>query len=97
MKELIITARLQKWGGPSSWYYVATTKEQGEKLRAAQKDKKRRGFGSVRVRARVGETSFDTSLFPTKDGPYLLFIKAGVRKKEGLMEKSPVQARCTLL
>ncbi len=97
MESLVIQGALYKWQGPSVWYFLPTTKAQGEELRKSQKNKKRLGFGSVRVRAVIGSTSFDTSIFPTKDGPYLLPIKASVRKKEGLVDKGPVTARCEFL
>lgn len=97
MKNLRIEGKLFKWEGPSAWYFLPTTKVQGGELRKAQEGKKRLGFGSIRVRAAIGATSFETSIFPTKDGPYLLPIKASVRKKEGLVDKGPVTARCEFL
>jgi hypothetical protein len=97
MKKLTIDGKLWVWQGPSAWYFLPTTKEQGAMLRAAQKGKRRTGFGSLRVRATIGKTAFDTSLFPTKDGPYLLPVKASVRKAEGLYEKSKVVATCVFL
>lgn len=97
MKQLIIQGALYKWQGPSAWYFLPTTKAQGAELRKMQMGKKRLGFGSVRVRAVIGSTSFDTSIFPTKDGPYLLPIKASVRKKEGLVDKGPVTAHCSFI
>lgn len=97
MKSLRIEGRLWMWSGPSAWYFLPTTKEQGAKLRAVQKGRPRAGFGSLRVRATIGKTSFETSLFPTKDGPYLLPVKASVRKSEGLFDKSKVVAKCVFL
>ena len=43
---------------------------------------KQNGFGSVRVAVTIGSTTWKTSLFPSKEGAYLLPIKAEVRKKE---------------
>ena len=44
---------------------------------------KRRGWGAVRVLVTVGNTSWETSIFPdSKRGAYLLPVKADVRKKE---------------
>jgi hypothetical protein len=45
---------------------------------------KRRGFGSVKVTARIGETRWQTSLFPQKTGGWFLPIKKPVRLAEGL-------------
>ena len=44
------------------------------------------GFWFVRVRATIWNTTWETSIFPTKEKEYLLAIKASVRKKENLHE-----------
>lgn len=45
----------------------------------------RRGFGSVRVKARIGEVEWATSIFPdSKTGTFVLPVKAAVRKKVGV-------------
>jgi hypothetical protein len=45
----------------------------------------RRGFGSVRVRVRVGTSTWTTSIFPDSGrGTYVLPIKRAVRKAEAL-------------
>ena len=43
-----------------------------------------RGFGSIPVKAQIGKTEWKTSIFPTKEGTYLLPVKAIVRNKEGI-------------
>ena len=44
-----------------------------------------RGWGSIRVKATMGGTTWATSIFPSKEaGSYLLPVKAEVRKAEGL-------------
>ena len=45
---------------------------------------KRRGFGSVKVTVCVGESRWQTSLFPQKSGGRFLPIKKPVRLAEGL-------------
>ena len=45
---------------------------------------KRRGFGSVKVTVRLGESRWQTSLFPQKTGGWFLPIKKPVRLAEGL-------------
>ena len=45
--------------------------------------KKHRGFGSLPVEVTVGATTWTTSIFRAKPtSSYLLFLKAGVRKRE---------------
>ena len=47
---------------------------------------KRRGFGSVKVTVTLGESCWQTSLFPNKDGSWFLPIKKPVRVAEGLVD-----------
>ncbi|WP_411699837.1 DUF1905 domain-containing protein [Conyzicola sp.] len=43
------------------------------------------GFGAVKVRVRLGESTWETSIFPGVDGDaYVLPIKKAVRAKAGL-------------
>ena len=45
----------------------------------------RRGFGSVRVRVTVGDTTWTTSVFPdAKRSAYVLPVRKDVRTKEGV-------------
>ena len=73
---------------PIGW--VALTGEAAEAVAAHELARrlelgKRRGFGSVKVTARVGDSRWQTSLFPQKDtGGWFLPIKKPVRLAEGL-------------
>lgn len=44
----------------------------------------RRGFGSVRVRASIGSTTWMTSIFPASGAGYVLPVKRQVRVAESL-------------
>lgn len=57
---------------------------------------KRRGFGSVKVEARTGESSWSTSVFP-QDYGWFLPVKAAIRRAEGLQEGEKAQIELTLL
>ncbi len=57
----------------------------------------RRGFGSVRVEARIGDVTWRTSVFPQSTGGYLLPIKAEVRKRAALSAGDEVTADLTLI
>jgi hypothetical protein len=47
----------------------------------------RRGWGSLRVTATIGKTSWKTSIFPDRESDsYLLPLRSDVRKKEGIQE-----------
>ena len=52
----------------------------------------KRGWGSLPVKVAIGETSWNTSIFPDKKlGSYLLPIKSDVRKKELISAGNIVQ------
>ena len=57
---------------------------------------KRRGFGSVRVTVALGDSRWQTSLFPNKDGSWFLPIKKPVRVAEGLVEGDDVEVELEL-
>ena len=43
------------------------------------------GFGSIKVRARIGQTEWQTSLFPHRDsGGLMILLKAEVRRRESI-------------
>lgn len=73
------------WPGEmAAWHFVHIDKSISDKIRAKHAIKKR-GFGSVRVTAKIGKTSWQTSIFPDKrSGTYLLPLKAAVRRAEGI-------------
>ena len=44
----------------------------------------RRGFGSVKVMAQIGETRWETSVFPSESGDWWLLISKKVMRMEDL-------------
>jgi len=67
-----------------SWMFVTLPVDVSQEIRELTEGM-RRGFGSVRVRVTVGETSWATSVFPDAgSGCYVLPIKRAVRKAEVL-------------
>lgn len=73
-----------------AWYFIRLPQEETEQIKFIV-NPKQVGFGSLRVVATIGETSWQTSIFPDgKRGTYLLPIKAQVRKKEKLEAGSKV-------
>ena len=58
---------------------------------------KRRGFGSVKVTVTLGESRWQTSLFPNKDGSWFLPIKKPVRLAESLDYGDKIEVELELL
>jgi hypothetical protein len=83
---VVFDAELWMWDvrRTDRWTFVSLPVAASEEIRELT-DGSRRGFGSLRVRATVGDTSWATSIFPSADnGTYVLPIKRAVRKAEAL-------------
>ncbi|GAA4684388.1 DUF1905 domain-containing protein [Pseudonocardia yuanmonensis] len=75
-----------------SWIFVSLPPEVAEEIR--EQAPPAAGFGSVRVVARIGATTWRTSIFPdAARDTFVLPVKKAVRRAEGLAEGdvAPVQ------
>ena len=80
-KEFKVQAKLWRWPGDVAWHFINIDKKISAQIRFAYP----KGF--VKITAKVGKTTWDTSLFPQKESrSYLLSIKAQVRNKVDLFE-----------
>ncbi|WP_432994049.1 DUF1905 domain-containing protein [Dactylosporangium sp. CA-233914] len=66
-----------------SWTFVSLPAEASDEIRDRTAGV-RRGFGSLRVRVRVGTSQWATSIFPGGDGVYVLPVKRAIRKAQSL-------------
>jgi hypothetical protein len=58
----------------------------------------RRGFGAVRVRAAIGTSTWQTSIFPDgKRGAYVLPVKKAIRKAQSLEPGDTAEVRVDVL
>jgi hypothetical protein len=84
--HLNFTLRSELWiyQGKAAWFFVTVPEKESAKIKFFSADVKR-GWGSVRVSVKIGDTQWNTSIFPdSKSGTYLLPVKAEIRKKEKL-------------
>jgi hypothetical protein len=79
------------WRGPAPWFFVTVPEHESRELKAIS-GLVTYGWGVIPVHVRIGETEYQTSLFP-KDGRYLVPIKVSVRKAEELQEGDIVSIR----
>ncbi len=100
-KQFTLTAPLRRWQSAKSadnsnaWFFLSVT---GSARDVIASHTGRGGFGSVKVEARIGETIWRTSVFPSNDPPgYFLPMKVAVRKAERLAEGDMVSVELTLL
>ena len=86
-----IKTKLYKWNGmKGAWFFVNINTTLSKKIKAEKQIPKARGFGSIRVIVTIGKTTWPTSIFPTKEGIYVMPIKAVVRRKEELKDGDTV-------
>lgn len=86
--DLEFDSKIWFWKGPAPWYFVTVPAAQSRDLKAIS-GFVTYGWGVIPVHVRIGDTEWETSLFP-KDGLYLVPIKASVRKAENLEEGDKV-------
>ena len=90
------TAALWPWKPEGGWFFVTLPPDAAEAVR--ERPRPPRGFGSVRVRAAIGATTWTTSVFPDSgSSSYVLPVKKGVRRAEGLEDGDEVQVELDLL
>lgn len=81
--EYNFDAELWLWPAKDAWHFITLPRDAAEEIRFFHPQ--RRGFGSLRVEARCGGTTWRTSIFPdSNSGSFVLPVKAAVRKAEGI-------------
>lgn len=104
MEDFTVTTPLWRWQSataPAAWYFVTIAGDAADGIRLAAISGQwldgRKGFGSAKVRASIGDMIWSTSVFPHKEsGGWLLPVKAAVRKAEGLVEGDVVTVTVSL-
>ena len=88
--ELSFSAELWLWSGKGAWHFISLPADTYQDLKSLSSHSK--GFGSIRVRATIGTTVWDTSIFPdSKRKTFILPIKKLVREKEQLATDTVVK------
>ena len=82
-KNYQFTTKLWEWPNEkASWFFLSVPNEYYEQIKHSAPQK--RGFGSVRIQAAIGQTTWQTSVFPnSRDKIFLLPVKQEIRRAEG--------------
>ena len=94
-----VTSLLWIWKGSDAagrWYFITVPEEQSAEIKAHAFGSPR-GFGSVKVEARIGEVSWQTSVFPLNSGGYLLPVKKEIRMRADIGAGDEVTVTLELL
>ena len=82
--DIEFAGELWHWRGPAPYHFITVPEEACVGLRAVSAVVSY-GWGMIPVRVRIGDSEWDTSLFP-KEGGYVVPIKDAIRNAEGLAE-----------
>lgn len=94
-----VTSLLWIWKGSDAagrWFFITVPEEQSAEIKAHAFGSPR-GFGSVRVEARIDDIVWRTSVFPLNSGGYLLPVKAEVRRQADIGAGDEVTVELELL
>ncbi len=83
-------------GSGGGWYFLTIAGQAAAEIRYAALGRSG-GFGSIRVVARIGGTTWTTSIFPHREtGGFVLPLKADVRRREGVGDGGVVEVSLQL-
>lgn len=86
-----------RWESNPAFFLVSLPKNVSSEIREISEGLTN-GFGSLKVEAQVGSVTWRTSVFPeSKTGLFDIPLKAEVRKKNNLVDGSPVSVSIELL
>lgn len=96
-RTFTFTAPLYEWDArkADSWVFVALPEDVADEVLEAG-EHVTRGFGSLRVEARVGATVWRTSIFPSAS-TFVLPLKRQVRRAQGLEVGDSATVHLTLV
>lgn len=79
--ELDFAGEIVEWRGPAPFYFVPLPPDEAELIDEVRAEVAY--WGVIPVTARLGRTSFTTSMFPREE-TYFLPLKDAVRRAEGV-------------
>ena len=94
---ITLTARLQIWtSAEGRSHFMTLPEDMSDEVRVHAMETPR-GFGSVKVEARIHDVTWRTSLFPVKSGGYFLPVKIDVCRRAGIAANEDVTVELELL
>lgn len=82
MRRHTITAELRRTADPAAWHFVTLPADVADEIHARAAGA-HAPFGRLAVRATLGATTWETSIFrDTRRDSYVLPVKAAIRRRE---------------
>jgi len=79
------------------WHFVTLPRDVADEIEFRYSGPSR-GFGAVKVRVQIGDTTWDTSIFPSREQEsYVLPLKKKVRDAEGVEAGGTVEVEIELI
>ena len=98
MLEFTFDGEIYMSQGKGAWHFIQLPHDLGAELERISSGSGMRGrWGSLKVEATVGHTTWQTSIFPDDEGSYVLPVKSEVRKAEEVGEGGLVEVILELL
>jgi len=92
--KFTVTGAIFEWRGPAPFLFVAIPEDVSRDIKALSQLVSY-GWGVIPVTAKLGETTWTTSLFPKK-GQYLIPVKVLVQKAEQVTAGDVVKIEVTI-
>jgi hypothetical protein len=90
MLEFSFDGEIVTGQGDGAWHFVQLPLDLGEEL-ARIAGRMRGRWGSLKVEATIGHTTWNTSIFPDEEGSFLLPVKQEIRTAEEVGEGDLVE------
>jgi len=95
LARIAFAGAIVEWRGPAPFLFLPVPEEHVAELRYAAREASY-GWGCIPVTARIGATSFTSSLFPRGE-TYFLPVKVAVQRAEGVTLGDKVAAEIAIM
>ena len=98
LDQLEFSGDLWRSPGPGGWTFVTLPAECADRIRFLTGGRTAKGWGMIKVKARVGDSTWQTTIWPDKaSGSFVLPVKAAVRKAEKVAAGDRVEVKLTVI
>ena len=91
-----IKSRVWEWEGKGAWHFVTIDLKTSKQIKNEYTFPKR-GFGSIPVNVTVNSSLWKTSIFPEKEGTYLLPVERSIREEQGIKKGDTIEFKLELI